>query len=115
MTRGFINTKNFDKRWNELGLADNDLRIFQDYLLQNPEAGDIISGTGGAAKIRYALHGKGKSGGIRVICVDLESYGKMYLITCYPKSKQDTLSDKDKAAIKEVVKRIIQREREGLK
>jgi len=110
----FINTTVYDKRWNELGLTDDDLRLFQIDLLENPKAGDIIEGTGGAAKVRYAVSGKGKSGGIRVIYLDLESYKKIYLLTCYPKAKKDNLTDSEKAAIKEVVKRIIKREKEGL-
>ena len=99
-----------------MGLSDDDLRGFQNFLLQNPKAGVIIEGTGGASKVRYALKskGKGKSGGIRVIYIDLEKYEKVYLLTCYPKSKQDNLSDSQKAAIKEVIKRIIKREKEGL-
>jgi hypothetical protein len=33
----------------------------------NPEAGEIIQGTGGVRKIRWALEGAGKRGGARVI------------------------------------------------
>jgi hypothetical protein len=112
--REFINNTVFDKRWKELGLTDDDLRLLQVDLLENPKAGKIIESTGGAAKVRYAVSGKGKSGGVRVIYLDLESYGKIYLITCYPKSVKDNLTDSEKAAIKEVVKRIIKREKEGL-
>jgi hypothetical protein len=112
--REFINNTVFDKRWNELNLTDDDLRLFQLDLLENPKAGKIMEGTGGAAKVRYAVSGKGKSGGVRVIYLDLESYGKIYLLTCYPKSLKDNLSDKEKAAIKEVIKRILKREKEGL-
>jgi len=111
----FINTTVYDKRWNDLKLTDDDLQLFQTDLLENPKAGKIIEGTGGAAKIRYAPTGKGKSGGVRVIYLDLESYGKIYLLTCYPKSEKENISDNEKAAIKEVVKRIIKREREGLR
>jgi len=112
--REFINTAIYDKRWKEAGLTDDDLQLFQIDLIENPKAGDIIEGTGGAAKVRYATQGKGKSGGVRVIYLDLESYGKIYLVTCYPKSKKGNLTDSEKAAIKEVVKRIIKREKEGL-
>jgi len=112
--REFVSTSVFDRFWSDLGLSDEDLRRFQNYLLQSPGAGDVIEGTGGAIKARFALPGKGKRGGVRVICFDLASAQKLYLLTCYPKSKQSNLSVSEKAAIKEVVKRIIKREKEGL-
>jgi len=34
----------------------------------------------------------------------------IHFITCYPKAKKDTLTDKEKVAIKEIVKRIIKGE-----
>lgn len=37
------------------------------YLAQNPQAGDVIRGTGGVRKVRWAREGRGKSGGVRVI------------------------------------------------
>jgi hypothetical protein len=42
LTRKFINTALFDKRWAELKLTDNDLLGFQNFLLQTPKAGDVI-------------------------------------------------------------------------
>ena len=49
-----------------------------------------------------------------MVFIDLIKSEKIYLLTCYPKSKQDNLSANEKTAIKEVVKRILKNEREGL-
>ncbi|MBV8165173.1 MAG: addiction module toxin RelE, partial [Alphaproteobacteria bacterium] len=38
-----------------------------DFLANNPLAGDVIEGTGGVRKVRFAAKGRGKSGGVRVI------------------------------------------------
>jgi hypothetical protein len=114
MKREFISTKIFDKRWSEIGLTDDDLCRLENYIMDNPHVGEVIEGTGGAIKLRFALPGAGKSGGVRTIYVDLIKFKKIHLITCYPKSKKDTLTDKEKAAIKDVVKHIIKNEREGL-
>ena len=114
MTREFIYTEIFDKRWREIGLTDDDLAELEKYIMDNPNAGDMIEGTGGTVKLRFALPGKGKSGGVRVIYIDLLKYEKVYLITAYPKSQKDNMTDNEKAAVKQVVKRIIKREREGL-
>jgi hypothetical protein len=50
-------------------LDDEGLRALQNALLENPEAGDVIEGTGGLRKVRQAdpRRGKGKRGGLRVI------------------------------------------------
>ena len=111
MKRTFTTTKIFDKRWAEMGLTDEDLRKLELFLLDNPGAGDIIQGTGGAIKLRWSLPSTGKSGGLRVIYIDLVKADKVHFITCYPKSKKDTLTDAEKTAIKEVIKRIIKDER----
>jgi len=69
MTKQFITTLVFDKRWSALKLTDDDLRNLQNYLMQNPGAGDIIEGSGGLIKLRWSLPNTGKSSGIRVLYV----------------------------------------------
>jgi len=111
MARVFIKTHIFDKRWVEMGLTDEDLRKLENFLLKNPTAGDVIQGTGGAIKLRWALPGTGKSAGLRVIYIDIIRAEHVHFVTCYQKPKKDTLTDAEKAAIKEVVKRIVKNER----
>ena len=65
MTREFIITKEFDCIWKELGLNDDDLSELEIYLCKNPDCGDTLEGTGGVKKFRWALEGRGKSGGAR--------------------------------------------------
>ena len=113
MKRMFISTNIFMKRWDEIGLSDDDLSELEAYIMENPKAGDIMMGTGGAIKLRYALPGTGKSGGAMVIYIDAIMTERVFLLTCYQKSKKDTLTDDEKAAIKEVVKRILESERRG--
>ena len=48
-------------------LSDDEYRALQVYLMQKPDAGDLIKGSGGVRKVRWASEGMGKSGGIRVI------------------------------------------------
>jgi hypothetical protein len=45
----------------------DDLSRIIDRVARRPEAGDVIPGTGGARKVRFAGRGKGKSGGYRVV------------------------------------------------
>ena len=60
MTRKFVMLPEFDKNWANMGLNDNDLRRLQEELLFNPEKGDVMQGTGGLRKFRFAFEGKGK-------------------------------------------------------
>ena len=80
MRREFIETPSFTKRWFALGFNDDDLAELQQFLLKNPEAGDIMVGTGGLKKIRFAFQGRGKSGSSRVCYVDFATFAKTYLI-----------------------------------
>jgi len=107
MTREFIETPIFQKRWGELGLTDDDLRELQNLIMENPSAGRIIQDTGGARKIRFALQGTGKSGGARVIYIDILNLEHLHLLLCYPKSAQDSLTHEQKKLVKAVVKDII--------
>lgn len=62
----FIETSLFTKLLPRY-LNDDEYLALQWYLLEYPDAGDIIRGSGGVRKVRWSLPGKGKSGGIRVI------------------------------------------------
>ena len=66
MTRLFVYTAPFRSCWKAMGLDDSDLLTLERILLENPQKGDVIEGTGGARKLRIRLNdNKGKSGGGR--------------------------------------------------
>ena len=92
MKREFVMTEWFDSSWEEQDLNDENLRLLQGELLRNPKIGDVIKGTGGFRKMRFAIPGRGKSRGIRVIYLDIEEYETLYLVLSYPKSEKDTLT-----------------------
>lgn len=64
---------------------------FVAYLAANPEAGELIVGSGGCRKVRWSLRGVGKSGGVRVIYTALLKNGALVLLTIYGKSARDTI------------------------
>ena len=72
----------------------------------NPDAGDTIVGTGGARKVRIPLTGRGKSGGGRVIYVDIVMKETIFLITAYAKNVQTDLNPEQKKAVQRLVKVI---------
>lgn len=82
------------------------LRTLERILLENPKMGDVIQGTGGARKMRIQLDGRGKSGGGRVVYLDVFEKEKLYLLFAYPKSVQDDLTQEQKKMIKAIVDAI---------
>ncbi len=103
MTRTFIQTQEFSRRWDELGLDDDDLRRIELDIMKNPEKYPIMKGTGGLRKARISLDNKGKSGGARVCYVDFAFVETIYLITVYGKKEKDNLSNAERGEIKKVI------------
>lgn len=106
MTREFIILPEFEKRWKELGLTDDDLQRLQEDLTLNSDKGDIMKDTGGLRKIRIALENRGKSGSARVCYVDFAVYERIYLITAYSKNEKDNLSKAERNAVKNLVEQL---------
>lgn len=75
-------------------------------LLNNPEAGDVIEGTGGLRKLRYgdARRGKGKRSGLRVVYYWWSVGLQFWLFTLYDKDELDDLGAKEKKLIRDMLK-----------
>jgi hypothetical protein len=75
--------------------------------MANPEAGDVIEGTGGLRKLRHAdlRRGKGKRGGLRVIYYWWDGKRQFWLFTLYDKNEMDDLSSNEKKMLKDMLKR----------
>jgi hypothetical protein len=87
-------------------LDDRAFADFQVSLMRDPAAGDLIEGTGGLRKLRYAdaRRGKGKRGGLRVIYYWWESGRQFWLFTLYDKGEMDDLSPAERKVLKDRVK-----------
>ncbi len=79
-------------------MADAEREELVAFLGANPEHGLIIPGTGGVRNIRWALAGRGKRGGARVI---------YYLLTAYAKNVQANLSRAECNAMKRLVEILV--------
>ena len=66
--RTFIYLHGFVAQWNQLRLNDDDLRELEQSIMNNPAAGDVIAGTGGLRKLRFAPKRwrRGKRGTLRI-------------------------------------------------
>jgi hypothetical protein len=94
-------------------LTDEGFRSLQNALLDNPEAGDVIEGTGGLRKVRHtdARRGKGKRGGLRVIYFWWKAGAQFWLFTLYDKDTMDDLSPKQRTTLKGMLKRELEARR----
>lgn len=86
----FVETSKFTEILSDY-LSDDDYRGLQSYLLQKPDAGDIVRGSGGVRKVRWASAGKGKSGGVRAIYYWKKSEHEIWMLTMYSKSERATI------------------------
>jgi hypothetical protein len=86
----FIETKLFTRLVQEY-LTDDEYGHLQTSLIQHPEKGDVISGSGGVRKLRWKAPGRGKRGGYRVIYYVKTAYGAIWMLTMYPKNVADTI------------------------
>ena len=84
-------------------LADEDLRLLQVSLLLRPDQGSVIPGGGGLRKMRWALPGRGKSGGARVIYYWFVAEQMVYLLAIYPKNEQADLTRDELKLLRQAV------------
>jgi mRNA-degrading endonuclease RelE of RelBE toxin-antitoxin system len=90
-------TPTFTKQADDL-FDEDEKQALISFLAQNPLAGDVISGTGGVRKVRYAASGRGKRGGARVIYYYFDESLPLYALLVYPKNAKTDLTPDDKRA-----------------
>lgn len=99
----FVETTLFTKRLYEV-LTEAEYAALQDTLIERPDAGDIIQGTGGLRKIRVGHATKGKRGGARVIYYWITADYKIYLMAIYTKNQQADLTPRQKQLLSDAIK-----------
>ena len=83
-------------------MDEADQALLVDYLAYNTSAGDLIPGTGGVRKLRWALEGRGKRGGARVIYFYHDRNMPLFLLTAYAKNERSDISEQEKKALKQI-------------
>ena len=94
------------ERSRESYLDDGGLGRLQETLMANPEAGEVIPGTGGLRKVRFsdARRSKGKRGGLRVIYYYWTGGPEFWLFTLYNNDAMADLTPKQRETLKERIK-----------
>ncbi len=84
-------TSEYQRRADKL-LTEGERSDVVAYLAAHPKAGDLMEGTGGVRKLRWARGGRGKSGGVRIIYYVHSDAMPLYLLTLFAKSERANLS-----------------------
>ena len=90
----------FSKRWPDYW-SEDERGKFAAWLALNPEAGDVVPGSGGVRKVRWSSDGQGKRGGVRVIYYNQIGKDLIWLLTIYAKSHQKNAPSHILKALKE--------------
>ena len=96
----FIESRLFERSAREY-LDDDSYSAMQAWLIESPEAGDLIPGSGGCRKLRWHIAGKGKRGGVRVIYYVRLASGRFWLLTIYSKGMIENIPGHVLRALKE--------------
>ncbi|MCH7980978.1 MAG: type II toxin-antitoxin system RelE/ParE family toxin [Proteobacteria bacterium] len=99
----FIETTGFSSI-RENYFDDSQFNMLQLYLMDRPDAGSIIRGSGGVRKLRWGLQGKGKRGGVRVVYYWITKHQQILFLTAYAKNEAANLSRDSIRSMREIVK-----------
>ena len=89
-------------------LNDDERAQLVDFLAMNPDAGDLIAGTGGVRKVRWALPGRGKRGGARVIYFYHDTGMPLFALTAYAKNERSDVSQQDRNDFKRFTSQLVE-------
>lgn len=88
-------------------MPESDQASLVDFIAANPEAGDVIPGTGGVRKVRWALPGGGTRGGARVIYYFHNPSFPIFLLAAYGKNEKANLTNGERNAMAKLVPLLI--------
>jgi hypothetical protein len=74
--------------------------------VENPEKGKLIQGSGGLRKIRWAIQGRGKSGGLRIIYYFYPP-SQIFMLVVYKKGSQEDLSSDQLKFLKHLIREYL--------
>jgi hypothetical protein len=97
----FIESSVFE-RLCALYLDDDEYAELQQFMMETPDAGQVVPGSGGVRKLRWKRKGMGKRGGLRVIYYVRYQPNEFWMLTLYAKAKQDNVPAHVLKQLKEV-------------
>ncbi len=96
-------------------LSEAERTALIEWLAANPTAGDLMEGTGGARKVRWAAQGRGKSGGVRSITYYAGEALPLFLLAIFGKGEKANLSKAERNELKAVLGDLAEEYRKGVR
>jgi hypothetical protein len=98
-----VETNEYLRRARQCGISDDERDEIISFIAENPTAGDEISGTDGARKVRFARPGRGKSGGYRIITFFSGPNIPVFLITVFAKNEKANISQAERNTLRKAL------------
>jgi hypothetical protein len=83
------------------------------FLSANPQAGDLMAGTGGARKFRFKRPGTGKSGDYRIVTYYAGTGLPVFLLTVFTKGERANLSKAEQNQLQTLLSKLADTYRKG--
>ena len=108
-----VTTPTFDRQARAAGLTEDELAAIASRLAADPVSGELMVGTGGARKLRFARAGAGKSGGYRTIHYFGGEDVPVFLLALVDKGSRANLSKAERNALAALLPRLADAYRTG--
>jgi hypothetical protein len=110
-----IETPDYLQDAKDAGLSEDEMAVIIRIIASNPKAGDVMVGTGGARKLRFAASGKGKRGGVRTVHYFGGDDVPVFMLAVIKKGDRDNLSKAECNALRKDLQGIADAYRTSVK
>jgi len=98
-----VETDSYLRDAKSAGMTEDERNAAVDLVATDPDAGDVMQGTGGVRKARLAGRGKGKSGGYRIVYYFGGGDIPVYLLTVFGKGEKANLTQGERNALRSII------------
>ena len=95
-----IETESYLRAAKDAKMAEDEMAAAVNLIASEPEAGDVMQGTGGVRKARLAGRGKGKSGGYRIVWYFGGDDIPVFMLTVFGKGEKANLTQSERNALR---------------
>jgi len=110
-----IETADYLQDAKDAGLSGDEMAAIIQIISSDPKAGDVMVGTGGARKLRFAASGTGKRGGVRTVHYFGGDDVPVFMLAVIKKGDRDNLSKTECNALRKELQVIADAYRTSVK